>query len=111
IVLDQLGYGRVPTTGKGGLQVDGQSFPISHVWGATPIHLLGAGTPLDTRSKGVAGAAGSSPQSMVQELLNRSDDHLWAILANGEVLRLLRDSTSLVGSAYVEFDLDAIFEG
>ena len=76
IVLDQLGYGRVPTTGKGGLEVDGQSFPISHVWGATPIHLLGAGTPLDTRSKGVAGAAGSSPQSMVQELLNRSDDHL-----------------------------------
>ncbi|WP_260681767.1 Eco57I restriction-modification methylase domain-containing protein [Gordonia rubripertincta] len=47
----------------------------------------------------------------MQELLNRSDDHLWGILANGEVLRLLRDSTSLVGSAYVEFDLEAIFDG
>jgi hypothetical protein len=48
---------------------------------------------------------------MVQELLNRSDEHLWALLANDTTLRLLRDSTSLVGSAYVEFDLEAIFEG
>ncbi|MEO9330061.1 Eco57I restriction-modification methylase domain-containing protein [Gordonia aurantiaca] len=111
ILLDQLGYGRVPPTGKGGLKVDGRSFPISHVWGSVPIHLLGSSTPLDTRSKGVAGAAGSSPHSMVQEFLNRSDDHLWAILANGEVLRLLRDSTSLVGSSYVEFDLESIFSG
>ncbi|MCK0439971.1 N-6 DNA methylase [Gordonia alkaliphila] len=111
VLLDQLGYGRVPTTGRGGIDVDGHSFPVSHLWEATPIHLLGWGTPLDTRTKGLAGAAGSSPQSMVQELLNRSDDHLWAMLSNGQVLRLLRDSTSLVGSAYVEFDLEAIFDG
>ncbi|WP_418345535.1 Eco57I restriction-modification methylase domain-containing protein [Rhodococcus pyridinivorans] len=111
VLFDQLGYGRVPTTGRGGITVDGQSFPVSHVWQAVPIHLLGWGTALDTRTKGVAGAAGSSPQSMVQELLNRSDEHLWAFLSNGQVLRLLRDSTSLVGSAYVEFDLEAIFDG
>ena len=48
---------------------------------------------------------------MVQELLNVSDAHLWALLSNGLTLRLLRDSTSLVGSAYVEFDLEAIFDG
>lgn len=111
VLLDQLGYGRVPTTGKGGIEVEGHPFPVSHLWGSTPIHLLGSGTSLDTRTRGLAGAAGSSPQSMVQELLNRSDDHLWAILSNGQVLRLLRDSTSLVGSAYVEFDLEAIFDG
>ncbi|WP_186629408.1 Eco57I restriction-modification methylase domain-containing protein [Rhodococcus sp. BP22] len=111
VLLDQLGYGRVPTTGKGGIEVGGQHFSVSHLWGATPVHLLGARTELDSRTKGLAGAAGSSPQSMVQELLNRSDQHLWAILSNGQVLRLLRDSTSLVGSAYVEFDLEAIFDG
>lgn len=110
VVLDQLGYGRVPTTGKGGIAVGEHHYPVSHVWGGVPIHLLGR-VPLDTRSKGVAGAAGASPQSMVQELLNRSDEHLWAILANAGTLRLLRDSTSLVGSAYVEFDLEAIFDG
>lgn len=110
VLLDQLGYGRVPLTGKGGLQVGERSFPVSHVWGSVPIHLLGR-VALDTRTKGVAGAAGASPQSMVQELVNRSDEYLWAILANANTLRLLRDSTSLVGSAYVEFDLEAIFDG
>lgn len=111
IVLDQLGYGRVPQTPAGGLVADGKSFAVSHQWGEVPIHLLGSRIDLDRRSSGVAGAAGQAPQSMVQELLNRSDDHLWAILSNGATLRLLRDSTSLVGSAYVEFDLEAIFEG
>ena len=111
ILLDQLGYGRVPLTGAGGLPVDGRSFPISHVWQSVPIHLLGDRVDLDHRTPGLAGAAGASPQSLVQELLNHSDRHLWGILSNGKTLRLLRDSTSLVGSAYVEFDLEAIFEG
>src|SRR5262249_49925626 len=51
------------------------------------------------------------PQSMLQELLNRDRDYLWAILSNGATLRLLRDSATLSGSAYVEFDLEAIFDG
>lgn len=111
ILLDQLGYGRVPLTGAGGIEADGKNFPVSHLWNSVPVHLLGARVDLDRRSTGVAGAAGQAPQSMVQELLNRSDDHLWAVLSNGTTLRLLRDSTSLVGSAYVEFDLEAIFDG
>ena len=32
-------------------------------------------------------------------------------LSNGATLRLLRDSAALTGSAYVEFDLEAIFDG
>jgi len=59
----------------------------------------------------VAGAAGAAPQSMVQELLNRTEQHLWAIITNGQRLRLLRDSRALAGSAYVEFDLELIFDG
>lgn len=110
LLLDQLGYGRVPTT-NGGMSADGKTFPVSHQWGPVPIHLLGAGVRVDSRTAKVAGAATASPQSMVQELLNRSDDHTWAILSNGRVLRLLRDSTSLVGGAFVEFDLEAIFDG
>lgn len=109
ILLDQFGYGRVPT--RSGLEVEGKQFPVSHAWGPVPVHLLGERIDLDRRTAGVAGAAGQAPQSMVQELLNRSDDHLWAIVSNGSALRLLRDSTSLVGSAYVEFDLEAIFDG
>ncbi len=111
ILLDQLGYGRVPPTPAGGITVDGKSFPVSHLWGTVPIHLLGARIELDRLTAGAAGAARQAPQSLVQELLNRSEEHLWAILSNGSTFRVLRDSTSLVGSAYVEFDLEAIFEG
>jgi len=111
ILLDQLGYGRVSPTPAGGITVAGKSFPVSHVWGTVPIHLLGARIELDRVTAGAAGAARQAPQSLVQELLNRSEEHLWAILSNGSTFRVLRDSTSLVGSAYVEFDLEAIFEG
>lgn len=111
VLLRELGFGRIPVTPAGGIAVDGKAFPVSHVWENVPIHLLGWGTDLDTRSKGVAGAAGAAPQSLVQELLNRSDAHLWAITTNGRTFRLLRDSTSLVGQAYVEFDLEAMFDG
>lgn len=111
ILLRELGYGRVPTTPAGGLTAGDKRLPISHVWESVPMHLLGHRVDLDRRTVGVAGAATSSPQSMVQELLNRSDANQWAILSNGLTLRLLRDSTSLVGSAYIEFDLEAIFDG
>lgn len=110
ILLRELGYGRVPTAPAGGLTADGKQLPVSHAWEHVPMHLLGHRIELDRRTQGVAGAATSSPQSMVQELLNRSDAHLWAVLSNGLTLRLLRDSTSLVGSAYIEFDLEAIFD-
>ncbi len=111
VLLRELGFGRVPVTPAGGIAADGRSFPVSHVWQDVPMHLLGWGTDLDHRTPGVAGAAERAPHAMVQELLNRSSDHLWALLANGSTLRLLRDSSSLVGQAYVEFDLAAMFDG
>jgi hypothetical protein len=110
-LLNELGYGRVPHTGAGGITLDGRQYPVSHLWGATPIHLLGWGVPLDRRTAGVPGAAHRAPHAMMQELLNRTDTYLWGIVANGRVLRLLRDSTTLTGQAYVEFDLEAMFDG
>lgn len=110
-LLSDLGYGRVPATGAGGITVDDRQYPVSHLWGATPIHLLGWGVRLDERTPGVPGAAHRAPHAMVQELLNRADDYLWAMVSNGRVLRLLRDSTTLTGQASVEFDLESMFDG
>ena len=111
ILLRELGYGRV-TPAPGGLEADGRTFPVSHCWNdLVPIHLLGWRVPLDRTTKGLAGAAGRAPHSMIQELLNRSEPYSWAIMTNGAQLRLLRDSTALVGQSYVEFDLEAIFDG
>jgi hypothetical protein len=111
VLLRELGYGRVPVTGAGGIVVDDRAFPVSHLWQRTPLHLLGWGVDLDRRTKGVPGAAERAPHAMVQELLNRTDEYLWALVSNGRVLRLLRDSTSLSGQAFVEFDLEAMFDG
>jgi hypothetical protein len=108
-LLQELGYGRVPTAKA--IEVDGKSYAITHAWGDTPIHLLGARISLEERTVGQAGAAKSSPHGLVQDLLNRSEPHLWALLSNGLVLRLLRDHHSLTSQAYVEIDLEALFEG
>jgi hypothetical protein len=110
ILLRELGYDPIEAL-PGGISVDDKPFPVSHRFDAVPVHLLGWGVELDRRTAKVRGAAGAAPHSMLQQLLNRADGHLWGVLSNGQKLRLLRDSTSLVGSAYVEFDLEAIFDG
>lgn len=109
VLLQELGYGRLPAH-AGGIDVEDHHYPVSHLWQHVPIHLLGPGVDLDRRNPGVQGAT-RAPQAMVQELLNRTDEHLWAIVSNGLRLRLLRDSTALAGSAFIEFDLEAIFDG
>ena len=101
-----LGFGRLQTTKA--IEVDGKAYPVSHGWGSVPIHLVSCRTPIDRRSAGVKGAAGASPHSMVQEVLNRSSDHLWAFVSNGLVLRILRDNASLTRQAFVEFDLETM---
>ncbi|MCE7009970.1 N-6 DNA methylase [Kibdelosporangium philippinense] len=106
ILLRELDFRNLET--NPGFEVGGTTFRVSHAAGQTPVHLLGWLTDLDHRTPGRIARA---PQSMLQELLNRSDTHQWAILSNGARLRLLRDSRALVGSAYVEFDLSTMFDG
>ncbi len=108
-LFQELGYGRLLRSKA--LEVDGKSFALSHLWHRSPIHLLGVSLTLDRRTPGVAGAAVASPHGLVQEYLNRSDDHLWGFVSNGRALRLLRDHHSLTRQAYVELDLEAIMEG
>ncbi|MCP4688018.1 MAG: N-6 DNA methylase, partial [Desulfobacterales bacterium] len=108
-LFQELGYGRLLK--EKAVELGGKSYPISHAWQYTPIHLVGCKTPLDRRTPGVAGAARMSPHAMVQEFLNRSDNHLWAFVSNGLGLRILRDDMSLIRQAFVEFDLEAMMDG
>lgn len=108
-LFDELGYGRLQRSTA--VEIEGKSFAISHAWHRTPIHLVGAGLSIDRRAVGVAGAAAAAPHSLLQEFLNRSEDHLWGFVSNGRLLRILRDNHSLSRQAYVEFDLEAIMEG
>ncbi|MUN36466.1 Eco57I restriction-modification methylase domain-containing protein [Actinomadura litoris] len=109
-LFDELGFGRLAYV-RGGIAAGEKTYPVSHQWGEhVAVHLLGWHTDLDRRTK-AHGQTGRAPQSMLQEFLNVSDAHLWGVLSNGRVLRILRDSSALVGSAYVQFDLETIFDG
>ena len=109
ILFQELGFGRLSTARA--RELDGKNYAISHAWQNVPIHLVGCQVELDKRTRGVAGAAISSPYSLLQEYLNRSDDTLWAFLSNGLILRVLRDNISLTRQAYLEFDLEAMMTG
>jgi len=108
-LFQELGYGRLQTSRA--IEIEGKSYPVSHFWEQTPIHLVSFRLDPDRRTPGAAGASRTSPHGLVQEFLNRSDDHLWAFLSNGLTLRILRDNVSLTRQAFVEFDLDAMMEG
>ncbi|MCY9784193.1 N-6 DNA methylase [Nocardiopsis sp. EMB25] len=109
-LFDELGYGRLPALRIRGITADdepGRTIPITHRWQHTPIHITAWDSDLD-RSRRSGGAFG---QALVQEALNRTSDHLWGIATNGRRVRLLRDSSSLAGPSYVEFDVQTIFDG
>ncbi len=108
-LFKELEYGRLTTNEVP--VIDEKSYAIRRFYKNSPIHLIGCNLPLDRRTKGAVGAATASPHAMVQEFLNRSDDHLWAFLSNGLQLRILRDNISLSRQAYVEFDLEAMMDG
>ena len=119
-LLDELGFAGLPLVQS--LSVDdssgnvpssaGKDYAISHEWAeCVPVHLMGWRVDVDRRSPKVRGASKASPHGLVQEFLNRSDQHLWGIVSNGRVVRLLRDNAAFTRQAYVEFDLAAIFDG
>ncbi|RJP44847.1 MAG: SAM-dependent DNA methyltransferase [Desulfobacteraceae bacterium] len=107
-MFQELGYGRL-FAAKSQI-IDDKLYPISHSWHHSPLHLVGCNISLDSRMAGIRGAATASPHSMVQEFLNRSDAHLWGMVSNGLVLRMLRDNKSFTRQAFVEFDLETIFD-
>ncbi|MFE4665235.1 Eco57I restriction-modification methylase domain-containing protein [Streptomyces sp. NPDC056716] len=108
-LFEALGFGRLTPVGGGGIAAaDGtKTFPVTHRRDNTLVHVTAWNVRLDKHQ----GPGSPAPQSLLQETLNRTDAHLWALLTNGRQLRLLRDSNALATTSYVEFDLEAIFDG
>lgn len=105
----ELGFGDLTKVAAPGLRSDDgeKTFPISHHWSHVPIHMVAWNANLDKRP----GPGRIPPHSLLQECLNRTEAHLWGVVTNGRRLRLLRDSSALATASYVEFDLEAIFDG
>ena len=110
-LFQELGFGRLSTARAE--EIEGKSYPISHRWdqaGAhVPIHLVGCGLNLEKRTPGAVGAARTSPHSLLQEYLNRSDAAQWGVVSNGLTLRILRDNASMTRPAWIEANLERIF--
>jgi hypothetical protein len=90
--------------------LQGKTYRISHRDPARdqlPVHLIGWHESLDRRST-VPNAPRMSPHGLVQEYLNLTE-HLYGIVSNGRLVRLLRDSSRLVKLTFIEFDLERIF--
>jgi hypothetical protein len=107
-LLRELGFGLLPATP--GPEVHGKTYPINRFFGTTAIHLVGCGLSLDRRAAGVRGAT-TNPHGLVQEFLNRSPGHLWALVSNGLRFRVLRDNQALSRQSFLEFDLETMFAG
>lgn len=94
-----------------GVIVSGKNYPISHRAGSgeasPPVDIEGCRIDLDRRPQGRR----LSPQALVQEYLNNSDGHLWGIVTDGLLFRLLRDTSRTSRPMYLEFDLQSILEG
>ncbi len=108
-LFTELGYGRL--FGTKPLEIEGKSYAISHGWQHVPIHLVSYKLGLDQLAKSTTSNSRHSPYSLVQEVLNRSSEHLWGMVSNGLSLRLLRKNVSLTRQAYIEFDLEAMMQG
>lgn len=107
-LLGLLGY-QIELAGKGEV-VHEKNYPISHrvpTRDGFPVHIMGWRDSLDKKRED--SGPRMSPHALVQEYLNLTE-HLYALVTNGQQLRLLRDSSRLIKLSFLEFDLRRIFE-
>jgi len=105
-----LGFADLRAVGQ--LTLDERTFPIGFAAGEGRVPLVFAAhdQALDKPSvRHGDGVRRRSPFLLAQEYLNASGNCLWAVVSNGLKLRVLRDNPSLTRPAYIEADLEAIF--
>lgn len=105
-----LGFADMRPVGQ--VTLDERIFPIGFAAGEGRVPLVfaahdqGLDKPSTRHGDGVRRR---SPFLLAQEYLNASSGCLWAVVSNGLKLRILRDNPSLTRPAYIEADLEAIF--
>lgn len=91
-----------------------RAYPVSFIAEQLPIVVAPFNVGLDESIELFAvegsGSRKKSAFQLAQELLNASDQHLWAIATNGRQLRLLRDAASLTRPSFLEIDLEDILQ-
>ena len=113
LLRDAFGYNSIQPSEP--LLVYERRYPISLIAGHIPVVVAPFNAKLDDGLPELAvegtGSRKKSAFQLAQELLNASDENLWAIVSNGKQLRLLRDAASLTRPSFLEFDLQDVLEG
>lgn len=117
LLKDVFGYAQI--THIAGIQASERHYPAQLLAGSVPIVVAPFNFGLDESHEGFAVAniqwqdksRKKSAFQMAQELLNASDEHLWALVTNGKQIRLLRDAASLTRPSFLEIDLQDILQG
>ena len=105
-----LGFSDIQPIGQ--VVLDERIFPIGYQAVAGQVPLVFAAHTLGMEQSDARFGDGHrrrSPFLLAQEYLNAEDKCLWAIVSNGLKLRILRDNPSLTRPAYIEVDLESIF--
>jgi hypothetical protein len=111
LLIDVLGYCDLQPCAP--MVIGERTFPVNYraASGAIPVALTIFNHDLDKGHTNFGDEGRRrSPHGLVQELLNAKADALWGIVANGNCIRLLRDNPSLTRPAFVEADLERMFE-
>jgi hypothetical protein len=113
LLRDAFGYAGIQSSEP--VQVNERHYPVSLLAGHIPVVVAPFNAKLDDDLPELAiegsGSRKKSAFQVAQELLNASDEHLWAIASNGKQLRLLRDAASLTRPSFLEFDLQDVLQG
>lgn len=100
-------------------EIDGRRYPVGHfaLDQSVPVVISPCAEPklLDTPHDRLGDSSGDrlrrrSAFGLLQEYLNAADHALWGIASNGLLLRIARDNGSLTRPAWLEADLERLFE-
>ena len=88
-----------------------KQYPVSHLWGAHPDPPARLGRRPRPPQPRCRRCRPRLRTPWCRSCSTAPTSTCGPSLTNGRTLRLLRDSTTLTGQAYVEFDLEAMFDG
>lgn len=111
-------FGFATLTESAGKVIEERRFPINFAAesGRIPV-VVAPVAPTENRKPGVDEALSQfgdesrrrSATQLLQEVLNADEDALWGVTCDGSTLRILRDNASLTRPAWIEANLEKIF--
>ena len=112
LLRDVFGFGDINRVGSRTLDERLYAVTLEGRGGRVPVVIVPPSDDLDAPSAHLPSEGHRrSAASAVQDWLNATDSTLWGLCSNGIQLRLVRDNSSLTRPAFIEADLQRIFEG